>query len=184
MSLFAIACSIGVPVIFATRKPLVNLVQNWLPFDGLTVVDQNEIDVTNQNPHIPLMSLPLLFSTNIDTIPLLDSYFTPPGPPPERLSVENPPGGIKVGIVWASNPDNKAMYERNVSFELIMPFLADLMDLDHSPSFCSLETMQSSCLITIIHAFSIGKTLSRISQKLPVVNQLDLLISVDNYLLI
>ena len=99
-----------------------------------------------------------------------------------RKVVENPPGGIKVGIVWASNPDNKAMYERkSFPLELIMPFLADLMDLtSFTFILCSLETMQSSCLV---HdhpcVFDWKDTLKDFSETAHVVNQLDLLISVD-----
>ena len=47
------------------------------------------------------------------------SLFKTPEPPREALRVINPPGGISVGVVWASNPDNKAMY-RNKSLPLAL----------------------------------------------------------------
>ena len=50
---------------------------------------------------------------------------------PDSLKVMPPPGGISVGIVWASNPDNKAMYrKKSIPLSLLMPRLLDLMNLD------------------------------------------------------
>ena len=51
-------------------------------------------------------------------------------PCPHHLRIEPPPGGINIGLVWASNPDNKAMY-RNKSMPLavLMPMFTDLLHL-------------------------------------------------------
>ena len=76
------------------------------------------------------MSLPRLFGTELHTLPAICPYLTPPEAPPIQLRVVNPPGGISVGVVWASNPHNKAMY-RNKSIPLskLMPLFERLMIL-------------------------------------------------------
>ena len=71
------------------------------------------------------MSLPRLFGTELHTIPLSLPVPSWPLSSARRIAhVVNPPGGISVGVVWASNPDNKAMY-RNKSMPLavLMPLV-------------------------------------------------------------
>ena len=69
-----------------------------------------------QRQHVALMSLPALFTTELHSVPshvpLNSTQHCP-----EHLRIEPPPGGINVGLVWASNPENKAMY-RNKSMPL------------------------------------------------------------------
>ena len=63
------------------------------------------------------MSLPALFSTELHSVPSHVPYLQTTHPTPEHLRLEPPPGGLNVGLVWASNPENKSMY-RNKSILL------------------------------------------------------------------
>ena len=82
-------------------------------------------------PNIPLMSLPMIFKTDHHNIPASTPYLFTNDPTPDRLKILQPAGGLSVGLVWASNPDNKAMYRnKSISLELLMPHLQSALDLN------------------------------------------------------
>lgn len=122
---------LNVPFQFMSRSPLQSLMRDWLRLGDVVIEDKSTDPSTDARPHIPLMSLPHLFGTELQTVPVLRGYLRAPGPPPSALTVSPPPGGISIGITWASNPDNKAMYrKKSIPLEMLMPRLVDLMDLD------------------------------------------------------
>jgi len=137
----------------------------------------------DQRPHLALMSLPLLFNTELHTVPAQMPYLRPPSAVPEHLQVPPPPGGLSVGIVWASNPDNKAMYKnKSMPLALLMPRLIDLVELDlidlHSLQFGAdaeqLDPWRQHERVT-----DWKDRLQDFSETAFVLNQLDLVISVD-----
>ena len=177
----------NVPYRFLAHKPLVPLYRDWLGLGEQVAVaiNREQEGPWEEDPrfHIPLLSLPLLFGTELDTVPSITPYFTAPGPPPEHLRVPEPPGGLAVGIVWATNPDNKAMY-RNKTMPLacLMPRLLDLIELD----LIELHSLQVGAdaeqLAPWRHHARItdwNGQLTDFSDTAHVVNQLDLVIAVD-----
>ena len=177
----------AVPYRFLAHKPLVPLYRDWLGLGEQVAVaiNREQEGPWEEDPrfHIPLLSLPLLFGTELDTVPSITPYFTAPGPPPEHLRVPEPPGGLAVGIVWATNPDNKAMY-RNKTMPLacLMPRLLDLIELD----LIELHSLQvgtdAEQLAPWRHHERItdwNGQLTDFSDTAHVVNQLDLVIAVD-----
>ena len=71
--------------------------------------------------HVALMSLPRLFRTDLHTVPRICPCYSRNQSFSSELQVINPPGGISVGLVWASNPDNKHMYRhKSCSLALLM----------------------------------------------------------------
>ena len=77
------------------------------------------------------MSLPRLFGTDLETVPSICPYLRPQISLHDALRLLNPPGGITVGVVWASNPDNRAMYRnKSIPLDLLMPTFERLIDLD------------------------------------------------------
>ena len=104
--------AIGLRPVLATRPLLVRLFQEWLQ-PVVPVLDDNQFDITSElSPHTAMLSLPHLFGTTLSTVPAALPCLHPPGPPPEALLVPPPPGGLAIGLVWASNPDNRLMYRR------------------------------------------------------------------------
>ena len=125
----------GFDVELATRPSLVRLFQEWLS-PSIPVIDDSEIDISaDERPHTAMLSLPHLLGTSEYTVPAVLPYLHPSGPPPEPLLVPSPPGGLAVGFVWASNPDNKLMYRRksiplSSVLEPLLPALReDLLEL-------------------------------------------------------
>ncbi|MGE3474607.1 MAG: tetratricopeptide repeat protein [Rhodospirillaceae bacterium] len=70
--------------------------------------------------YLPLMSLPHVLGTRLETIPAPIPYLkTPEGAPPFALS-----GELKVGLVWRGNPKHEADDKRSVTLDLLAPLLA------------------------------------------------------------
>ena len=172
-----------VPFVFLTRPALLSLMRGWTGL-GERVQPQKSTDAaTDPRPHIALMSLPMVFGTELHTVPSVVPYLSPPEPPSLLLQVPPPPGGLAVGIVWASNPDNKAMYRnKSMPLELLMPRLLDLVELDlidlHSLQFgedaSQLDPWRSHERVT-----DWKDRLSDFADTAHVIRQLDLVISVD-----
>jgi len=159
------------------------LMRDWTGL-GERVQELGSTDPKVDNrPHVALMSLPRLFGTELQTVPSVCPYLKAPGPPRDALRVLNPPGGISVGIVWASNPDNKAMYRnKSLPLKLLMPLFERLIDLDlielHSLQFGAdaeqIAPWRDRCEI---HEWN--NRLKDFSDTAQVLRQLDLVISVD-----
>ena len=113
-----------VPFIFVARDSLFSLFSKWM---GLThqIIHPDSLPAENdQRPHVPLLSLPMVFKTDHHTIPASVPYLSSSEPIPNRLKITQPAGGLSVGLVWASNPGNKAMYRnKSIPLELLMPCL-------------------------------------------------------------
>ena len=172
-----------VPFRFHTRPQLVSLFQQWSVFGDRVELEKTQDPSSDHRPHLPLLSFPHIFKTELSTIPSALPYLRAPGPAPEHLLVPPPPGGIAVGLVWASNPDNKSMYRhKSMPLELLMPKLSELLDLDlidlHTLQFGSdgsqLDPWRGHERIT-----DWSQTLKDFSDTAHVIQQLDLLITVD-----
>jgi hypothetical protein len=121
-----------VPFVLLGRVQLLSLLKQWTGFGDKVLPPKGTTpEPIDTRPHVALMSLPMIFRTELATIPAVVPYLHPPEPPPLLLQVPPPPGGLAVGIVWASNPDNKAMYRnKSLPLSLLMPRLENLLTLD------------------------------------------------------
>lgn len=174
----------NVPFRFLAHKPLVSLYRDWFNLsDRVTETLSKGDDGLERCPNIPLLSLPHLFRTELHTIPSLTPYLHRPGPTPSHLRLKSPPGGFSVGVVWATNPDNKAMY-RNKSIPasmLLSPFvklvdlqLVNLHSLQVGPDSSDLEPFLGS---PGLHDW--GDTVKDFSETAFLIDQLDLVVTVD-----
>ena len=173
----------GIPFVFLTRPSLITLMRDWTGLgDRVQALDSTN-PKADFRPHVALMSLPRLFGTELHTIPSICPYLQSHEPPRTSLRVVNPPGGISVGIVWASNPDNKAMYRnKSLPLALLMPMFERLIDLDlielHSLQFgADAEQLAPWRHRQEIHEWN--SRLSNFSDTAQLLRQLDLVISVD-----
>ena len=173
----------GIPFVYQTRDSLLPLMRDWLGLGASVISSDSQEFPDESRPHIPLLSLPHLFETDLHTIPSLNCYLRNDASPPKSLLVESPPGGISVGVVWASNPDNKAMYrKKSIPLSLLMPRFLDLMNLDliqlHSLQVGE-DSNQISPWIDHPRLTNWDGKLNDFSDTAHVVQQLDLLICVD-----
>lgn len=175
--------SIGLRPILATRPLLVRLFQDWLQ-PSVLVIDDVQVDIRNdQRPHLAMLSLPHLIGTTLSTIPSILPYLHPPGPSPEALLVSEQSGGLSVGLVWASNPDNKLMYRRKSLplSQLLEPLLPALRE-DLIALHCLQVGQDAEDLEPYIRHPNIinwNGRLGDFADTAHVVRQLDLVICVD-----
>ena len=173
----------GVHFRFLTRKPLLRLFRDWFALGDRVQPQSERTDTSDTSPQIPLLSLPYLFQTELETVPNVVPYINPPQPVPEHLRLPLPAGGLSVGLVWASNPDNKVMYRnKSMPLALLMPRLLDLIDLD----LIDLHCLQFGEDVAQLDPWRSHERITDWSGKLEdfadtahVVRQLDLVISVD-----
>ncbi len=172
----------GIPFVFSTRKNLLDLMKNWLPFSDKVILEKTWEPEADNRAQIPLMSLPRLFGTEVHNVPNQSPYLISPEVIPNSLLIDSAPGGINIGFTWASNPDNKAMYRhKTMPPNFLLPHFIKLVDLDLI-NLHSLQIGEDSEEIEKYNNKRIynwdGK-LDNFSDTAFVINQLDLVISVD-----
>ena len=175
--------SAGVPFLFVARDPLFNLLSNWTGLSDHIIRFTDLDSAKDHRPHVPLLSLPMLFNTDHHNIPASVPYLAPNEPIPERLKLSPPAGGLSIGLVWATNPANKAMYRnKSISLELLMPCLTPAVQLGlielHSLQFGT-DSDQLHSWHHIEGIIDWKDHLHDFSDTAHLVRQLDLVISVD-----
>jgi tetratricopeptide (TPR) repeat protein len=173
----------GIPFVFLARPSLIQLMQEWTEFKQFVQPLKNLQNKQDTRPHVALMSLPNLFNTELHTIPCSVPYLRTSSLPPEELKITPPPGGISVGLVWATNPDNKPMYRnKSLPLAILMPLVLRLIDLDlielHSLQFGD-DSEQLNPWINIEEIHDWKDRITNFSDTAHLVRQLDLIISVD-----
>ncbi|WP_245286384.1 tetratricopeptide repeat protein [Bradyrhizobium sp. ARR65] len=111
---------IGGPVVLQVQPPLVPLLRDMR---GVTVVSRGEA-LPPVDLQLPLMGLPRVFGTELDTIPAAVPYLHPDG---ERLAKWRQALGcstsLRVGVVWAGNPLHKGDRQRSLPADELLPRL-------------------------------------------------------------
>jgi len=172
-----------VPFVFLSRPQLLTLLRDWTGLGDRVQLLKSTDPATDQRPHLALMSLPMIFGTELHTIPSGVPYLHPPEATPAHLLVPPPPGGLAVGLVWASNPDNKAMYKnKSMPLVLLMPRLIELAELDlielHSLQFGE-DAEQLAPWRDHPRVTDWKNHLADFAETAHVVRQLDLVITID-----
>ncbi|SIO09632.1 tetratricopeptide repeat protein [Paraburkholderia phenazinium] len=130
--------------------------------------------------HCPLMSLPLAFATNLDTIPAEVPYLqADPGRRQawrQRLDEVSAPGRFRVGLAWSGNPRHNNDENRSILLEHFAP----LYGLD--ATFISLQPLvrerDKACLAQS-GIVNLGAELSDFADTAALIDALDLVICVD-----
>jgi tetratricopeptide (TPR) repeat protein len=77
--------------------------------------------------HCPLMSLPLAFSTDLDSIPAATPYLRVPAERDARWRERlGPARGLRVGLVWAGNPGHPNDRNRSIPFPIFRSICSPL----------------------------------------------------------
>ena len=175
--------ALDIPFKLQTDLSLVRLFNEWMGFDAFASEAVNSTSELDNRMNISLLSLPRLFRTELNTIPSFTPYLRASKPVPTHLHVNPPPGGLAVGVIWATNSNNKKMYQqKSISLSLLMPILLDLVDLDLIEVHCLQVGDDSKQLLPWAdheRIFDWSSLLTDFSDTAHVVNQLDLVISVD-----
>ena len=169
----------GGNVILECRKVLTRLLKGVAGVDKISEPLSDKSQNIQFDLHVPLLSLPGIFNTTLDTIPSDVPYIKPD---PELVSQWNVKlgrnGDFKIGIVWAGSKT----YKNNLSRSCL---LSDFVSLAKIPgvTFCSLQKESASkeahnppggMKIT-----NLDKGLNDFADTAAVIANLDLVISVD-----
>ncbi|WP_448572759.1 tetratricopeptide repeat protein [Trichothermofontia sp.] len=144
---------------------------------GVTQVYDPDIAASEFDIYVPLLSLPYLFGTTLETIPASVPYLKAPTDHPLRLT---PPLGTRlaVGIVWAGNPQNTKDRLRSCRLEQFLP----LLQVPHI-AFYSLQVGPASQQLTeqpaAITVWDLSPHLHDFADTAAAITQLDLVITVD-----
>jgi len=147
--------------------------------EGIDRLISKDEDVLDFDFHIPLLSLPGIFKTTLDTIPNDIPYINPPPEYKDKFHEIFDPHDkhFKIGIVWGGNPQNRRDYDRSCRLQYFQPLL-ELNDV----SIFSLQKGQQAReldkypdgrinnLVQLLHNFA---------DTAAVVMNLDLVITVD-----
>jgi tetratricopeptide (TPR) repeat protein/glycosyltransferase involved in cell wall biosynthesis len=81
--------------------------------------------ISNFDYQIPLLSLPYIFKTGIDTIPTNIPYIFPPKTVGKWISIiKNHPAKLKIGIAWAGSTKHPGDQSRSIPLELFQPLFS------------------------------------------------------------
>ncbi len=146
---------------------------------GMALIVQQGKTVPDFDWQCPLMSLPLVFKTKVETIPSATPYLKAP---PEkaafwqnRLGVKNLP---RIGLVWSGSKEHENDCERSIPLATLLPLL------NRNAEFYSLqkEYRQTDTEALLLHKDRLrdySEELGDFGDTAALIEQMDLVISVD-----
>jgi tetratricopeptide (TPR) repeat protein/glycosyltransferase involved in cell wall biosynthesis len=114
---------LGAKVILCVHSALVSLFKECLESDFVVFLRDSN-DFGSYDYHVPLMSLPGIFHTNLDNIPNSIPYIKTPNPLHPILGASITPLRYRIGIVWASKINTKLYYKKSCKPELFIDLLS------------------------------------------------------------
>jgi tetratricopeptide (TPR) repeat protein len=169
----------GGTVIFEVQSELYSLLNNLEGIDSLIEGQKKCSPGVPFDCVIPLLSLPGIFGTRMDTIPQKVPYVFPDSVKAEywrkRISVGK---DFKVGIVWAGNLNNPKGRHRSCSLKHFIPIggmpSVTLYGLQKGDAVEEIEKLHDS-----IQVANLADSLTDFSDTCAIIANLDLIISVD-----
>ena len=154
------------------HPPLKRLLATLPGVDTLVAFDE---DVPPTDCWTPLLSLPALCQTRLDTVPATLPYLHAEPALLAAWAPRLPTTGLRVGLVWKGNPKFENDAERSLPHLDTLQPLADVAGI----SFISLQKGAGEDETAPWLATSLGAQIQDFADTAAIVAQLDLLISVD-----
>lgn len=167
----------GGRVVVEGRSPLLRLLAT---VPGVTAVVDRDRPKSEVQPdlqpevHAPLMSLPHLFGTTLDTIPATVPYLYPPEPAQPLPGVGDRP---KIGLVWAGSPTHLNDAQRSLHLVQLMDLLSLPIDLYSLQKGAAAEQRHNLPESVTLH--DLGDRLQDFADTASILTQLDLVVTVD-----
>jgi tetratricopeptide (TPR) repeat protein len=168
---------LGAQVILEVQPPLETLMSR---IDGVSRIAGKGKPLPEFDVHCPLLSLPLAFRTELDTIPADIPYIDAPEDRVakwrDRLGRHASP---RVGIAWAGSPTNSNDHNRSIALRHLASILpipgVELVSIQKDVGENDRELLHGSAHI-MMH---VGDELEDFADTAAVISQLDLVVSVD-----
>ncbi len=163
-------------VTLRVHQQLVTLLRESLP--GITVLGDRGDPAAYQCDAV-LLSLPRLFKTRLETIPATVPYLRPPAATAarwnKRLATMR---GVKIGLVWAGNPEHVNDSRRSVDLKLLAPLFgvrgASFASLQFGPRTADLKKLKGKRAIE-----DLAPAFGDFIETAGAIDALDLVITVD-----
>ncbi len=149
-------------------------VTTWVSFD-------NPSGLPPYDCHCPLMSLPLVFQTKLESIPQSAGYLSPVESDVARWRrrLADEPPGFKVGLVWAGRPEHRNDHNRSIRLSTLAP-----LSKAAGVNFYSLQKGEAGRQATDppegLKLVDWSSELGDFAQTAALIANLDLVISVDS----
>jgi len=141
---------------------------------GVTSVHAQGEPLPRFDAHLPMMSLPGVFGTTLQTVPWTGAYVRPPADAPRVISSPGP----NIGLVWAGEPRQGDDRKRSLTLELLAP-LKDTL----GATFYSLQkgagAAQAATPPAGMRFVDLGPHIDDFADTAAFIAQLDLVITVD-----
>ena len=171
---------LGGSVIFETRKELMGILKKVPGMDSLI---QRSPDGNHGEPfdyHIPLMSLPGVFQTRLETIPSHTPYILADDRKlvKWRRIISGQKPEFKIGIVWAGRPGHTNDHNRSCGMDVFLPLSqipgVQLFSLQKGEGVARLKEVSNGGAIV-----NLGERLVDFEDTAGAIANLDLIVSVD-----
>lgn len=115
----ALVAQRGGRVVIACQKPLLRLLST---VPGVAQCADRDKDNVETHLHAPLMELPYILGTTLETIPATVPYVFPPDN--TKIQLQIPANTrLKIGFVWATNPSNSTSGKRSCAVSHFLQLL-------------------------------------------------------------
>ena len=111
---------LGARVIAEVQPSLKSLLES---LDGVSQLLVKGEQIPHFDVHCPIMSLPLAFKTTLETIPAKIPYLAVSQTKIEKWRSKLTGTALKVGVVWAGNPNHVQDLDRSVPLKNVLPIL-------------------------------------------------------------
>ncbi len=164
-------------IIFETRKSLISLIKNFPGIDEIIEMHHDKGPATAFDLYAPLLALPAIFQTRLETIPDTVPYIHADPRKIDEWKSRLPHKGLKVGLVWAGTAvdPNRSCPLDKFAMLATMPDL-HLVGLQKGPEA---ERLKLEGLPQNLQVENVGEELEDFADTAAVIHNLDLIISID-----
>jgi len=164
-------------VILETRRSLINLLQGFPGIDKLVERSSDGKPPVGFDLYVPLLTLPLIFETKLETIPANVPYLHA-GPKKANYRQNRLGAGYKVGIVWAGRPQHLNDRNRSCTLKQFLP-LGEIPGIRLYGLQKGESTGMAEELSRVDGLINLGDKFEDFSDTAGAIENLDLVISVD-----
>jgi tetratricopeptide (TPR) repeat protein len=166
-------------VFFIAEKVILELISYNFP--QLTIVKMSEIGSRSFDFQAPIMHLPIIHNTNLHNIPRFKQYLKSPSGKQTNFTNFFNTNKLKIGFSWQGNPAHQLDSYRSIHLQKCLPLITEFKD---TANFYSLQKgigeKQLELLPEKSNLISLGHLFNDFSDTAAVVEQLDLVITIDS----
>ncbi len=167
----------GARVVLEVHRGLGNL---FRALPGVSHLIEGGVTLPDFDLHCPLLSLPVAFGTDMDSIPAAVPYVTAD---PSRVFTWGarlgPRRRMRIGVAWSGNPLHRDDARRSIALAQLRDLLRDRPDLEFHIIQTEIRPADRETLATMPHLREHGALLRDFADSAALVSLMDLVITVD-----